>query len=198
VRDQEDKTVELRSFIIPSIAAGAAILVLAAAAEPGKKSIRKPVPPLTETQKWTKVNPSPLLLPTALNTLCRPITRIETVENPHRNRYFTVYVNKAGTAAMRARKPEAFPRGSIIVKEKLPGRRAKIPELLTAMVKREKGYDPSGGDWEYMALNGSGTKVIESGKLTHCKSCHAGQRNADYVFRTYLPRTGREADSSLR
>ena len=55
------------------------------------------------------------------------------------------------------------------------------------MLKRGKGYNPAGGDWEYMILNGTGTTIRERGQLGSCNSCHARQKESDFVFRTYLP-----------
>ena len=59
--------------------------------------------------------------------------------------------------------------------------------MMTAMVKRETGYDPADGDWEYMALDGSGRSIGTPGRLPMCRSCHAAQRRTDYLFRSYLP-----------
>jgi hypothetical protein len=146
------------------------------------------IPRLAAIHRWTKVNPKPLKLPSALNTLCAQASIVSrTVPNPHRNRYFTVYVNRIGKDAMAAAESPQFPVGSLIVKEKLPDQKARKAELLTAMIKREKGYDSEGGDWEYAVLDGAGKKTIERGKLTNCASCHAQQKASDYVFRTYLP-----------
>jgi hypothetical protein len=46
------------------------------------------------------------------------------------------------------------------------------PELLTAMVKREKGYNPSCYDWEFLVLDGKAERILERGKLVRCQSCH--------------------------
>ena len=80
-----------------------------------------------------------------------------------------------------------FPEGSVIVKEKLPGKASQEPELLTVMIKRAKGFNPTSGDWEYMVVDGTGTTVQARGKLENCQSCHTGNSRTDYVFRSYLP-----------
>ncbi len=80
-----------------------------------------------------------------------------------------------------------FPVGSIIVKEKLATPSSSEPELLTVMTKREPGYNPRNGDWEYMALDGSGTKVQARGRLDRCQGCHILVKHTDYVSRNYLP-----------
>ncbi|HET6892462.1 MAG TPA: cytochrome P460 family protein [Pyrinomonadaceae bacterium] len=141
-------------------------------------------------KSWTRVNPVPLLLPTPLDALCRmPTSRdlIETSSNPHRRKYFTVYVNDLGRSAMMNEAKPSFPKNTVIVKEKLIARDSNSPELLTVMVKRGEGFNPASGDWEYMVLNGTGTKIEGSGKLQNCQSCHVLNKSTDYVFRSYLP-----------
>ncbi len=141
-------------------------------------------------RSWAKVNPLPLLLPTHLDGLCRVATGrdlIATSSNPHRRKYFTVYVNNVGRSAMMHQAEPKFPKNSVIVKEKLLDRNSNSPELLTVMVKREVGFNPASGDWEYMVLNGAGTRIEGRGKLENCQSCHVSNKRTDYVFRTYLP-----------
>jgi hypothetical protein len=138
---------------------------------------------------WTQAMRAPMVLPAPLDTLCSyPVGRqlIRTSQNPHRKKYFMVRVNPIGRKALMGRGKPAFPVGSVIVKEKLLSKAANSPELLTVMVKREKGYHPSGGDWEYLALNGAGTRVDGRGRLESCRSCHVMNRNSDFVFRTYM------------
>ena len=137
------------------------------------------------------MNPLPLKLPERVIALCRPAASAGAVTNPHRDRYFTVYVNDTGKRAMMGDGTPRFPRGSIIVKEKLASRNIRTAELLTVMVKRQRGFDPSGGDWEYGVLDGRAVKTLELGRLAHCKSCHSAQRRSDYVFRNYRTKTDR-------
>jgi hypothetical protein len=141
-------------------------------------------------KSWVRVNPKPLKLPAALNVLCAapaPAGRIDASNNPHRQKYFTVYVNEVGQQAMTGQATPQFPQGSIIVKEKLPDENATAPELLTVMIKREAGFNPQNGDWEYLVFNGTATKIEGRGKLESCQSCHAMNKATDYVFRSYLP-----------
>jgi len=75
------------------------------------------------------------------------------------------------------------------VKEKLLSKDGGAPELLTAMIKREPGYNPESGDWEFLILDASATYVIGGrGTKANCQSCHALAKNNDYVFRSYLPK----------
>ena len=126
----------------------------------------------------------------AVSRLCaRPTTQQSRLkeENPHRDKFITVYVNDIGRQAMMEQKAPRFPQNSVIVKEKLTTANSTSPELLTVMVKRESGYDAENGDWEYMVLDGSGKSVQASGRLPACQGCHTMVKNTDYVSRSYLP-----------
>jgi hypothetical protein len=102
------------------------------------------------------------------------------------NKWVTVFVNKIGERAMLHQKKPAFPQGTLIVKEKLPDPQSSSPELLTVMLKRESGYNPAGGNWEYLVLDGAGKQIQARGKLENCQSCHAQWKGTDYVSRAYL------------
>ncbi len=80
-----------------------------------------------------------------------------------------------------------FPEGSVIVKEKSLSENSSSLELLTVMIKQKKGFNATTGDWEYMVVNGAGTKVEGRGNLENCQSCHILNKQTDYVFRSYLP-----------
>ncbi len=118
-------------------------------------------------------------------------------DNPHTEKYFQVYVNDIGKAAMLSWESPLFPVGSVIVKEKLSSRTSKTPELLTVMIKRQPGFHKAWDDWEYLVINGSATKVDASGWLPHCYKCHETRKEADYVFRSYRPGTNSSALSGF-
>jgi hypothetical protein len=160
------------------------------------RSAAQPVPRVGDQVKeiagyrsWSKVNNEPQLMPRITATLCAPVTdtRADDPQNPHRNKYVTVYVNDIGRQAMLEQVKPRFPTGSVIVKEKLPDKASQAPELLTVIIKRGKGFNPTSGDWEYMVVDGTGTNVSAQGKLENCQSCHIARPGTDYVFRTYLP-----------
>ena len=140
---------------------------------------------------WGRVNPEPAVFHSRIATQCALPTaeqrRLEYEKNPHRDKFVTVYVNDAGRRAMLEELRPRFPAGSLVVKEKLTTRDSSEPELLTAMLKREAGYDPEGGDWEYLVLDGQGKEVKARGKLESCRACHQADAGTDFVSRNYLP-----------
>jgi hypothetical protein len=136
---------------------------------------------------WSRVNTEPQLMPDRTAVLCAVPSLPAASKNPHTNKYVTVYVNDIGRKAMTEELNPYFPEGSVIVKEKLPDKSSQTPELLTVMIKRGKGFNPTSGDWEYMVVDGTGTTIQARGKLENCQSCHTGRSRTDYVFRTYLP-----------
>jgi Cytochrome P460 len=93
-----------------------------------------------------------------------------------------VWVNDIGHASLIAEKPEKFPVGSIIVREKFRSQDARQPELLAVMVKRAAGFNPGTGDWEYLIVDGGLTKIRERQKKGNCSACHATQKDRDFVF----------------
>jgi Cytochrome P460 len=141
-------------------------------------------------RQWTRVNPEPVVMPSNLAMLCfSPTAKQLEMEksNPHTDKFITVYVNDTGKKAMMEQLEAVFPQGSVIVKEKLARKDSSSPELLTAMIKREPGYNPKYGDWDWMVVDGSGTSVLARGKLTNCQGCHETYKGGDYVSRKYLP-----------
>jgi hypothetical protein len=142
-------------------------------------------------RNWTKVNSVPQLMPERVAADCYLWTApggvvVNGETNPHREKYLTVYVNDVGRKAMLKEKNPKFPVGSVIVKEKLPARDSQSPELLTVMIKQTKGFNPMNGDWEYMVVDGTGTKMEGRGNLQNCQACHLANKKTDYIFRTYL------------
>ena len=145
---------------------------------------------LAKYRQWALVNPTPQLMEPRVSTDCAfPGGRQG--PSPHENKYISVFVNSLGREEMMTKRHPKFPVGSMIVKEKLGSPDSTKPELLTAMIKREAGYDPEEGDWEYLVLDGAASTIVERGKLTRCSGCHRPYKFSDFVTRTYLPETVR-------
>ena len=166
-------------FLLVAIALLAFLAALSVGPEPKKPSI-------LEFRQWTKVNETPVLISDYLDLLCRNLTPQEEEyrsTSPHRKKTITVYVNDLGREAMKI--GGTFPKGSAIVKEKRIGKDGPV-ELSTFMVKRERGFNPACGDWEFGVIDGRAEKVLERGKLAHCMKCHVDKKAVDFTFRSYL------------
>jgi hypothetical protein len=142
---------------------------------------------LAKYRKWTLVNPTPQLMePLPANSCTIMVGRED--PSPHVQKYVSVFVNPVGREQMMTKHNPKFPAGSMIVKEKHGSLdTTATPEVLTVMIKRDAGYDPENGDWEYLVLTGGATKIVEQGKLTRCSGCHKWYKHNDFVTRTYLP-----------
>ena len=70
-----------------------------------------------------------------------------------------------------------FAVGSLLVKRHAA---ASGPGPIFAMAKRDPGFFPEGGDWEYVVIDATG-RLEERGKLAVCARCHA-EANADSIF----------------
>jgi len=108
------------------------------------------------------------------------------VHGTHYQKSLDVRVNSAAFDAFMARKP--LPVGSVVVKERhntytVPG----PPDEYTAMIKKDPGYNPESGDWEYRYVVVKPEKKVVRGKLQSCMDCHQDVKTTDFRFRTYLP-----------
>jgi len=69
-----------------------------------------------------------------------------------------------------------------VLREILPQPGAEKPIGIAAMIKREPGFNAKGGNWEFLVLDGSLTKVRERRKGGRCLSCHSQHKQNDFVF----------------
>jgi hypothetical protein len=161
-----------------------------AAAPPGAEP---KLPGISKYRSWGAVNAEPYRVSSQVSMLCRmpsareraALIQQERTVNPHADYHIRVYVTPTSKAAFRWKDKE-LPVGTTVVKEKLASATAKTPELLTVMVKRHKGYDPTGGDWQYYVLDGSGTKILADTRLKHCRECHQLSKTQGFLFRGYV------------
>jgi len=142
---------------------------------------------ITDYKHWTRVNPVPAVFDANVAALCAAANFGVVKNDPHRDKFLTVFVNEIGRKSMMEDKSPHFPQGSIIVKEKLPAKDSTSPELLTVMMKREAGFNPENGDWEYLVFDGAGKQVQTRGRLDNCQACHTMVAPTDFVYRNYLP-----------
>jgi len=150
-------------------------------------------------RKWTRVNSAPVKVAGVIAAACAsaplPGPQANQTADPHADKLINVFVNKIGRTAMLAEKKPQFPEGAIIVQERLPLKKSSAAEWLMAMVKREEGFNPAAGDWEFFVLRTPEKVVIERGRIENCQACHARAKETDFVFRNYLTR---QAQDKLR
>ena len=142
-----------------------------------------------------EVTKEPQLLVGRTKFLCRAPTFAEKSEeknNPHLEKFARLFVDKAGRAAAEGHEP-VYPAGTLLIKEKLPADgkgKTVVPgketELFTGMLKREKGYNPACGDWEFFTVSGDAKKLTGRGKLTSCMECHQRYPDRDFTSTTSL------------
>ncbi len=148
-------------------------------------------------RKWHKANPELLRMDDVVAWMCRNLTPEEAakmrkeLEGTHKVaqqwKTFTVFVNDLGKDRLLGVTKGEFPVGSILVKEKHDQNDALSSELLTVMVKHEKGFAPEVGDWEFLVLEGMAKAIVERGQMKTCVDCHATVKQNDYVYADYLP-----------
>jgi hypothetical protein len=149
--------------------------------------------------KLTLVTPEAVFVNPELAMFCRGasqeyVERARKTQGPHAHTQIRVFMSLAAAEAFKLRQKDeaqpaaAYPVGSIVVKEKkgafyFVGRgeeRSKTHDGVGGMIKREKGYDPEHGDWEYFYFEDAAK--VESGRIASCVACHAGAAATDYVF----------------
>ena len=176
------------------LAVGAVVLITTLANRQTRSAtpdgIRFDAANLKDKTLWTQVNAQPYYVASSLAALCAaPMPanyEAERKANPHAATFITVYVNNVGRKAMFAKELKQFPKGSVIVKEKIGVDSAgRKPLLYTLMTKRAPGYNPAVGDWEFSVVSGNGTQLEATGKLENCQACHVAQSDSDFVFGPY-------------
>lgn len=87
---------------------------------------------------------------------------------------------------------ELFAPGTVLLKEHYKSENGQpgAPETITLMIKREKGYDPKAGDWEYSQFEPNGKMLMEGNSqrskiFQNCTECHANIKERDYIFTTF-------------
>jgi hypothetical protein len=108
--------------------------------------------------------------------------------NPHERNGMTfgiVYANDPARAEIEKENPQ-FPVGAIIVREKHLSETSETPEIVIAMVKREKGFSKKTNDWEFFTFGGADLKLRKRETTGDCAKCHIRAEKTDWVFRDYL------------
>jgi len=113
--------------------------------------------------------------------LCRTV-KLSGNEPPHGGAWVMTKSNPIAKAALSLPGKRVFPVGSVLIKEKFDRPTGGKPALFTGMVKREKGFAPNVGDWEFFVVNLAKKRFIERGKMESCIGCHQTVAKAGYVF----------------
>jgi hypothetical protein len=86
---------------------------------------------------------------------------------------------------MMKRDSTPFPPGAVVLKQKFEDSSARKTVLYTGMLKREAGYNPDCGDWEFFTLSGDRRSITARGRLETCMACHRDYAHSDYVTKAY-------------
>jgi hypothetical protein len=113
--------------------------------------------------------------------LCRTV-KMSGNEAPHGGAWVMTKSNPIAEAALSRPGKRVFPVGSMLIKEKFDRQSGGKPTLFTGMVKREKGFAPKVGDWEFFVVNLAKKRFVERGKMESCVGCHQTVANEGYVF----------------
>ena len=167
---------------------------------------------IAQSAKWDTVTPEPDPINLSFYTLCRAPLPGE-APGPHGIRDAWPQGNTPGNHVVVSPKgrgyfyqqpdtkqpvaiDQPFPQGTTIIKEKYDdladAQKREKTRAYGVMIKREAGYNPDQGDWEYAYIDLDQDGNITSatrGKLKSCIDCHGNQANNDYVFRSYGMKT---------
>ena len=96
-----------------------------------------------------------------------------------------VFVNAPGLDLYRdLESTRAFPVGTVIVRETRLEPDDETPLTVLAMIKRDKGFNPKGNDWEFIEADGLDLKIVKRQTTGSCLDCHSKAKTGDFVFRT--------------
>jgi hypothetical protein len=96
-----------------------------------------------------------------------------------------VFANRLAGRALDDKSP-IFPVGSIFVREKFLNENDSVPETVTAVIKREKGFSKKTSGWEFLTFSGADLKLQKRETKGDCAKCHAQAKETDFVFKGYF------------
>jgi hypothetical protein len=153
----------------------------------GNGEVEKSGEPYSGYRAWTPVNKEPKAIGAKAMRACAPAGRVGPPVDPHEGGFINVYVNQIGRDEYLDKKSPAFAAGSVIVKEKLQKKDRKGPIELGVMIKREAGFAPDSGDWQFLFVDQKGTVSDGQGLQKSCVACHRMHTTEDFVFRKLSP-----------
>ncbi len=108
--------------------------------------------------------------------------------------YVRLYVNQDIDEASTTEEKhfEPYPVGTIFLKEnfRAEGGQPANPLTVTAMIKKEKGYDPATNDWQFIQFGTEGNILFDGNShdaptQMMCIKCHGNMAERDFIFSTY-------------
>lgn len=140
----------------------------------------------TNREAMTRITKTPVPMNPRVARLCIGPERLSR-HDPHSAYSAHVSVSAPQADAFR-QGTNSFPVGTMIVKEKLHGLDGgPSADLFTGMLKREAGYNSTGGDWEWFVVAGPAglRQVVARGQLTSCLDCHEKHRATGFITSRY-------------
>lgn len=142
---------------------------------------------------WPELTSKPYRVDPAAFSRCTGPTPAEKERaerrSPHHAPAVRVYANSAAAAHLREGHGP-LPVGAVVIKEKWWDEKAASPHAYAAMIKRDAGFDPDHGDWEYVYVTqGEDGRRVQRGRIASCVECHERAVKSDYLFRHYLQTT---------
>ena len=135
-------------------------------------------------RSWQAVSKEPFPVPDELWTLCVHPSREQEAKaarehGPHVQLAVQVFTNPIASTVFYSDSPRSFPKGSIVVKEKLAGN-GTPPVAVAAMIKGAAGSSPESGDWKFVYITSQGPVDATQ----YCQDCHRAAPT-DSLFRSY-------------
>lgn len=140
-------------------------------------------------KQFQKMNEKPIIVNPNFAMKCVSGTMMKEKESqyekengPHKDAAIDIYMNSLAADAFK-NKSFPYPVGAVVIKDKnalSSEELSKDNKGVGGMLKREKGFDPEHGDWEYFYF--TDIKSIDKGKMDSCIQCHARASEKDYVF----------------
>lgn len=146
---------------------------------PSKALTPLPTPEqVLQTYSGYRILENDRLVNEALTMLCRgpspeELAAAQNLSGPHASSVIDVLGNALAEQALKTG-ATTFPPGAVLVKDKYS------QSGVAGMIKREAGYNPASGDWEFFIRERGGP--LAKGKLANCISCHATATGPDHLF----------------
>jgi hypothetical protein len=139
-------------------------------------------------QVFTNGGSSRILMPSNASPPPPPKPKPKKPTKPGEVSFGVVYANDLAKTEIEKKKPE-FPVGSIIIREKNLQPDSVTPEIVIAMVKRQKSFSKKTGDWEFFVFDGKDLRLKTRETAGNCAECHSKAKKTDWVFKDYLKKT---------